>query len=187
MRSIVRFVAVLFVFGATSAPVTGSAQEHDQPWTPKKFQRSELIDFGDFEESPLVLPWSVKRIDDLPTHSRIDYKHVLDAPYSDVKKHFDDAYSSQDPAVKLRKALVPQGKKPDLRVLGEADTHEGRTYTLGNKDLRRDFAIRLVEEKGQAILIFKNMTVTQVYGSGVPGLAPFKPIDADPIPIGRDQ
>ncbi|MFB6374648.1 MAG: hypothetical protein ABEN55_16350 [Bradymonadaceae bacterium] len=173
----------LIAIAATAAGATAANAEDDAPWTPKRYSVSELIDFGTFGHSPLKLPWKVVRIEEMTNYGRVDFKHVLEADVRTDQSYFDKKYKEQKPALRLKKGLVPTDKSRKLTVIGTARQQDVRNYTLGNGDLRRNFIVRLKEQDGRAVLIYQNMALTQVFGAGAPQLAPFKPVDADPIPV----
>ena len=177
------FSLVVVVGAALAVPSVAAAQDDSARWTPKQFTQSELIDFGTFGQSPLELPWAITKVEEVTNAGRIDFKHLLEADVREVEKHFDERYESQQPAVKLKKGLVPKGKSRELNVLGKATQGDVRNFSLGNSDLRQNFIVRLKEENGRAALVYQNMNLTEIFGGNTPGLAPFKPVDADPIPV----
>jgi len=177
-------IASLLILSAVVGPATAAAEEdEDARWTPKRFSQTELTDFGTFGRSPLELPWEVVRIDEVTNYGRVDFKHVLDADFGTVEAHFDDKYESQTPALRLEKGAVPSGKSRELSVIGTSRQKGVRNFTLSNADLRRNYVVRLKNEDGRAVLVYQNTTMTQIFGGGAPKLAPFKPVDADPIPV----
>ena len=168
------------------APAAAAAGDDGKPWEPRKFSRDEIIEFGTFDQTPFELPWRVERIEEVPTDSRIDFRHVLDVEFETAAEYFDSAYSNQKAVLTLKKQYAPAGKERELFVYGLASGPNSNNYTLGNKDLQRQFTIELKHADGDVMLIFKNMAFTRVFGAGVPGQAPFKPVDAEPITLGRD-
>ena len=60
------------------APAAAAAGDDGKPWEPRKFSRDEIIEFGTFDQTPFELPWRVERIEEVPTDSRSDFRHVLD-------------------------------------------------------------------------------------------------------------
>lgn len=176
---------LLIGIGAAVAAPNGVLAEDrsDAPWTPKRYGQSDLIDFGTFGQSPLALPWNVLRVEEVTNYGRIDFKHHLEVGVREVASYLDDKYKNQKPALELKKGVLPKDKSRKLHVIGTARQDDHRTFTLGNGDLRQNFIVQLKEENGRAALVYQNMALNQLYGPGAPRLAPFKPVDADPIPV----
>lgn len=178
----VLFAAAVAV-ALTAIGETARAQESDNPWDPKKFSQSELIDFGTFERSPLVVPWESKRVEQVGTRGGVDFKHVLDANVQEVHSYFVERYRNDESVVKLKPFATPKGASPELGLIGRSSSGSTYQFVVGNEDLRRKFRLVLERKQGETILTFRNVSYSMVFSAGVPARAPFTPVDADPVPL----
>ncbi len=181
-------LASLLLVGLLAGPAAADDSDDDERgWQPKRYSTSELIDFGTRSDSPLQFPWTVVRTEQVTNYGRIDFRHLVEADFGTVEAHFEQKYREQDPALELDSTAVPPGASPELNVLGTASQGEARTFTLGNGDLRRTFVIQVrpASDAERTAIVFQNMALRHIFSAGLPRLAPLKPIDADPIQIGR--
>ena len=180
MRRMLLSTMVLLA-GLTLCSATAVAEESGPPHTPHAYSTTELIDFGTYDKTPLKLPWTVDRIDDVPRYSRVDFDHIIEASFGEVEQHMLDAYNEQKTALRLKAWATPRGASPELRVLGAGNQQDDRVFTLGNGALQRRLHLRLTERDGETVLVFKNGAFTRTFDAGVPGRAPLKPVDAESI------
>ncbi len=160
-----------------------SPSSTDAPYTPRKFQTSELIDFGTYENTPLTLPWEVKNVEEIAVHSRLDFKHEMAASYRKISEYFKEAYREQTGAVTLKKKASPTASSLELKIHGHSTSDDGERFTLGHDKLMRKFYLDLRRDDGSAFLIFRNASFTRLFGGMVPQQAPFTPIRAETVPL----
>jgi hypothetical protein len=188
MRRRLLSVSVFAVLLVCSAPALGESDADDERgWTPKRYSQTELIDFGGHDRSPLSLPWDVVRTEQVTNYGRVDFKHVVDANFGDVRDYLENKYKQQKPALQLAPDTAPPGASRDLHVHGTASQGDRINYTLGNGDLRRTFIIQVsaADDEDHTSIVFQNMSVRQLFSAGLPRLGPLKPVDAEPVPVGR--
>jgi len=181
------FTLVVATLGILSAALSATplarAEEGDEPWTAREFSRSELIDFGTHDETPLAVPWKTLRVEEDADRGGVDFRHVLEADYVEVRDHFEEAFERGEPALALRPWAAPEGGSRDLKVLGITTRGETRIVTLGNADTRRRYTVKLTEDDGETVLVYDNTAYTRTFGAGVPVFAPFRPVDTDSVPV----
>lgn len=176
------------VIGITAGWIGLSTPAHAQsseeaPYSPRVFEVSKLIDYGTYSSSPLEFPWTVQAIEEVPKYSRIDFKHKLDASYREVSDYFHKAYKEQTPAVTLKADASPTPSPLELKVYGRSKSDKGERFTLGHSRLNRTFYVDLRREEGNVYVIFQNASFTRIFGGMVPNRTPFKPVEAEDIPL----
>jgi len=162
---------------------TAATQQSDNPWDPKVFSQSELIDFGTFDRSPIELPWDTERVEQVASRSGVDFRHVLDADFGEVRDFFIEKYRNEKPVATLKSFATPKGASSELLMYGRSRSSGSYRFVLGNSDLRRKYDLVLERKQGETVLTFQNVAYSMVFSGGVPERAPFTPVDADPIPV----
>jgi hypothetical protein len=188
MRRRLLSVSVFAALLVGSTPALGQSEADDERgWTPKRYSQSELIDFGGRDASPLSLPWEAVRIEQVTNYGRVDFRHIVEANFGDVRNYLEETYKQQEPALQLAPDTAPPGATRDLYVHGTASQGARINYTLGNGDLRRTFIIQVsaADDEERTSIVFQNMSVRQLFSAGLPRLGPLKPVDAGPIRVGR--
>lgn len=169
--------------GMTTPLQAQQSSSEDAPYAPRQFSRSELIDFGTYDETPIEFPWAIEEVEEIPVYSRIDFKHRVDASYRTISQYFNRAYRKQTPTVTLKGHVSPTSSPLKLKVYGHAKSDDGERFTLGHSKLMRKFYVDLMREGGDVYLVFRNASYTQIFGGMVPNRSPFKPVRAEPVEL----
>ena len=155
--------------------------ERGAAYSPQRYDVSELIFFGEFDESPLTFDWEVSGTKQLPTKGGVDFELVLVPSYAEVKADIEDRYDNKKPIATLKKNMIPMVSHRDLQATGRVNAADRTRYTLGSRKTAHRFVIELLNRGGDAVIIVKNIAHARKYAGAVPPFEPFKAFGADQV------
>ncbi len=177
-----RLVHTSFILLIALILPAASASAQETPYSPKQVPRSQLIDSGEFQRSPIQLPWTAVRITTASnSHGSLNFEHLLNESYETVLEHFTNGYQTQQPVVSLATEVMRYSKTTELKVLGIDANASSSRVTLGSNNLPRHFLINIERAGNQTNIIVINSAHTMEYSGVMPARTPLRPVGAKPI------
>ncbi|MGM0555054.1 MAG: hypothetical protein ACQEVA_01625 [Myxococcota bacterium] len=181
-----RTIGILATFLLTTLISTSAfaqSAERGEPFSPQRYEVSQLIHFGEFDESPLMFDWEVAKTSRVPTKGGADFELVLVPSYTEVKRDIEDRYDNKKPIATLKDNMVPMVSHRELQATGRVDQDNLTRYTLGSMKTTHRFVVELMNRGGQAVIIVKNSAHARRFGGVIPPFEPFKAFGADQVAI----
>ncbi len=177
------FVAALaLAFVGLSSPA--AAQSPDEPLhTPHHYSRSELINFGTYDEPPVNFEWETLDVRQEPVRDRLDYVFTVDVDLPTAIEFFESAYVEQTPAATLAPGVRPFQSERELKIVGRTKGVDPARFTLGSRAMTGHITIDVSQEAGQTVIIVQNMVMSRLFSGLVPSRAGFMPASAKPVPL----
>lgn len=174
------FSTVLLAMGLVASP--GLAQDA-KPFTPREFSRSELIDFGTYDAPPIDFEFPIVDVEQQPEDKWINFVLTVDADYTTVVQHFENAYTGQKTAARLAHGIMPYQSTRELTVVGKSTPEDNPSlrFMLGNKGMTRRFAIDVSQASGKTLITMRNLVISRLFSGVVPPRQNFKPKGAKPV------
>ncbi|MFP4597609.1 MAG: hypothetical protein ACLFVJ_05120 [Persicimonas sp.] len=177
------FVAALaLVLVGLSSPAAAQSPD-EELHTAHQYSRSELINFGTYDEPPVSFEWETLDVRQEPVDDRLDYVFTVDVDLPTAIEFFESAYTEQTTAATLDPSVRPFQKERDLKIVGRSKGVDPPRFTLGGQAMTGQITIDVSQEAGQTIIIVKNMVRSRVYSGLVPSRAGFMPASAKPVPL----
>jgi hypothetical protein len=181
-RAIGIFATFLLISFSASSVLAQSA-ERGAPFAPQRYEVSQLIHFGEFDESPLMFDWEVAETKRVPTKGGADFELVLVPSFAQVKSDIEERYSNKKRIATLKENMIPMVSHRALQATGRVDEDNLTRYTLGSTKTTHRFVIELMNRGGRAVIIVKNSAHARRFGGVVPPFEPFKAFGADQVAI----
>ncbi len=172
-------VATVMTLAATSA----FAQDAEPAYTPHRYSRAELINFGAYDTPPLKFNWTVEDVQQKPVANRLDFVLTVDANFGEVVDTLKKAYLANKEVAQLAPGVLPFQTKRALKVIGhtDVDNTDPARFTLGGKGMSRRFVVDISSKGTKTQITIENVMHGQLYSGLVPSRAPFKPSGAKPV------
>ena len=176
-------VALALALALLASPALAQSPE-GAPYTPRTYERSELIDFASYAEPPLELTLNVVDTSREPHAKRLDFVFTLDMTYDEARSLLEDEYMQQEPLAHLGPGVMPFRQERGVHIIGHSlGPNKPSTLTVGSANMTRRFVLKLDERNGQAIIRLENVLRTRHYSGVMPARTPFQPAGAKPIPF----
>jgi hypothetical protein len=166
-----------------SSAVFAQSEDRGTAFSPQKYEISQLIHFGEFDESPLMFDWEVAETKRIPTKRGTDFELVLVPSFDEVKADIEDRYDNKKTIATMKKHTIPMVTHRELQATGRVNSKEGTRFTLGSRKSAHRFVIELSNRGGDAVIVVKNLAHAQKYGGATPPFEPFKAFGADQVAV----
>jgi hypothetical protein len=178
-----RIVSMLTLLLAIGLCAEASAQSSEAPYTARKATIDELIQTGEFDESPLSLPFELKDSRSVAVYGRTDFEHYYDTPKKEIVALFEDARKNRK-ELQILDDTVDGVDGDKVKVIGSSKARGRRNFTLIVPATGRKFVVEIGDaDKGGTVVVVRNVVITSLYSGVVPARFDFAPIDAKAIPL----
>ena len=177
--------ALLFSFGLLAMTLSASPgfAQDEKPYTPHQYSRSELINFGTYDQPPLRFEFDTIDVKQRPEEHHVDFVVTLDADFQTVIEFFEDAYANRAPVATLASGVMPLQSNRDVVILGKLHPkpNEPVRYTLGHKKMTQRISVDIADAGGKTTITMKNLVMSRLFGGVVPSRVGFKPQGAEAV------
>jgi hypothetical protein len=176
------FIALLCIVPMTFLTSPASAQDA-QPYAPREYSRSELINFGHYDHPPLVFDFETIDVEQQPEAKHVNFVVTLDADFATVIAYFTDAHTNQTPAARIAPGIMPFQTMRELKVVGltHANANNPAGFTLSSKAMTRRFTVEVSDKGGRALLTMRDVVMSRLFSGVVPARSGFKPAGAKSV------
>ncbi|MFU8802880.1 MAG: hypothetical protein ACNA8W_03625 [Bradymonadaceae bacterium] len=174
------FTLVVVAFGLMASTEL-SAQE--APYSPKKYDRAELISSGAFEKAPFTLPWKLVSTRLVTVRAQQDFEHVYDERFDVIVSELHDAFREGQEIIEADGKALGDSGLTHLRIIGTQIDQGKARFTLGQPGLSQHIVIDAEPRGRQTVITVRSSSFRMVYSGVVPARAPFTPAGAMAIPF----
>ena len=152
-----------------------------ESYAPQMAPMGELLVTTQFSRSPLNFPWERVSAREVGRDGRIDFEHVYDIPFSEVRTFVESAYLQRTEFVEVDPDAVPHTEVKQLRVIGMELGQSYARLNLGHPDVAPQFSVEMEADGRRTRVLIRNSTSNPFYSGFTPARAPFEPAGAAPI------
>ncbi|RAL24646.1 hypothetical protein DL240_00100 [Lujinxingia litoralis] len=160
-----------------------SPPESDTSYAPQMVPEHQLLVTSGFSRSPLSFPWDLLSSREVAREGRVDFEHVYDIPFSQVRTEVESTYLGRKDFAGVTPEAVPHSDVGHLRIIGMELGQTRARLRLGHPDIAPQFSVELEADGRQTRVLIENTTSNPFYSGFTPARAPFEPAGAAPIPF----
>lgn len=174
-------LVLLITLSASAGFAQSPAAADGAPYTPHKYSRSELIQFGTYDEPPIAFNWQVSDVRQKSQDNRLDFVITVDADMPTVVNFLEEGYRDQKPVARLVDDIMPFTPSRELLVVGHNTTSGTKRFTLSSTGMTRRFVLDIHPAGAQTELVLQNVVLSRLFSGLVPARAAFSPRSAQPV------